>query len=859
MWMLKSPGEKLKILVGQKEDGSLCYQIKKGGKTRIRKSRLGIYTDLGSFEKDLLFEDVEYRSIQEEYSIPAGKKSVYENSAREMALRFTAQGAAFTLRVRAFDNGAAFRYEIDAPGRPELMVEKEVTEFRFGKSYESMWLQDWVPTYEDPYNPRGWDKSINGQIFGMPSLFYSDRDSSWVMINEANVLNTNGSYCSCHLVGDEHRRMTIGFAPEEKGNPIKTPLPFYSPWRYVVAADDLNELVNSTVNYNLNPPSVIDDTSWITPGRALWSWWQDMNGAQLYMESRDYVDMAAAYGFEALTLDCGWDPCWIEELCAYAHEKNVKIWAWTPMQRLDTVEKAEKLIPLWASWGIDGLKIDFFENDSQHTMWQYHMIADLARENRLMINYHGSVKPMGEGRTWPHFLTAEGIMGMEHYQWSNLPDSRHNCTVPFTRNVAGPMDYTPTAFSNRSNKNTTMGHQLALPVVFDSGVTNYALTLRYMESWKGTDFLRRTKAHYDGVRVLSGYPGDHAAILRWTDSEWLIGVITVLKKEIYLPMDFLGEGEYEAEIYEDSFNGEMISVRSQKVTAGDTLELRLLQNGGAGVYITRKPGALPEGICSGYMSKRYTELLCADAGLHGGSEKIQWDHTTGGVVLNGSMTLHTAVEKSGNYSLRLFYAAEEDWEMEADVGSDVIVEKMPASGAMRTFLTHTVIVSAAAGDLPIRIRRLRGKAPAIWKAKLIDNNPFRPLLYGVSEENLTGGGEIIFEDGIPTACGLGGDTELLFTDVEAGWDGRYVLRILYSAGDNRDISIQANDDKPIHTYLHNTAGWGFPSWETAGEKEVTVDLKKGKNWIRFYNDHGLMSHIRGFELDCVAGGLPGKK
>ena len=110
------------------------------------------------------------------------------------------------------------------------------------------------------------------------------------------------------------------------------------------------------------------------------------------------------------------------------------------------------------------------------------------------------------------------------------------------------MDYTPTAFSNLKNRNTTMGHQLALPVVFDSGLTNYALALRFMEGWKGTDFLRRTKNHYQGVKVLSGYPGDHAAILRYTDTEWLIGVITSPKKVVTLSLDFLGEGEYEAEI-----------------------------------------------------------------------------------------------------------------------------------------------------------------------------------------------------------------------------------------------------------------------------------------------------------------------
>lgn len=160
------------------------------------------------------------------------------------------------------------------------------------------------------------------------------------MLNEANVINTNGSYCSCHLVGNENRCMSVGFAPEEKGKPVKTRLPFQSPWRYAVAADNLDELVNSTINYNLNPPSVIEDTSWIKPGRALWSWWEDMNGAQLYLESRNYVDMAAAYGFEGLTLDCGWDACWVKDLCEYAHEKmcrsgfGLPCSGWIPGKRL---------------------------------------------------------------------------------------------------------------------------------------------------------------------------------------------------------------------------------------------------------------------------------------------------------------------------------------------------------------------------------------------------------------------------------------------------------------------------------------------------------------------------------------------
>lgn len=848
MWVLESPNKCVQVKINQNENGSLFYSALKHGKILIEESALGISTDLGDFTDALDFVEEKYRSIREEYSIPVGKKEIYVNHCEELALYFKSGSSEFIVRFRAFDDSAAFRYEILNHDRNEFLVKSEATEFRITKKCDNLWLQDWVSSYEGSYNARKWDKSINGQPYGMPSLFFSEKDAVWMMINEANVLNTNGSFCSCNLVGNENGCMTIGFAPEEKGNPIKTRLPFSSSWRYIVLADSLDELVNSTANYNLNPPSVIEDTSWIKPGRALWSWWEDMNGAQLYLESRNYVDMAAAYGFEAVTLDCGWDACWVKDLCEYAHEKGVQIWIWTAMQRIDTVEKAGKLIPLWASWGVDGLKIDFFENDSQHTMWQYNMLADMMKEYKLMINFHGSVKPMGEGRTWPHFMTAEGIMGLEHYQWSDMPNAIHNCTVPFTRNVAGPMDYTPTAFSNLSNRNTTMGHQMALPVVFDSGVTNYALALRFMEGWKGTDFLRRTKNHYQGVKVLSGFPGDHAAILRYTDDEWLIGVITAPKKVVNVSLDFLGEGEYEAEIYEDAAKGEMISMTRRKVSAADTLRLSLLEAGGAGVYIKRKIKPLSCGICSGYMSDQYTEYFGENARMLHGSEPVEWDEERKGFLLNGAAEIDGNIQETGNYTLRMFYTASESWEMELRCGDFVTKVKMPTSTAIRTFVTHDIIVPIEKGDFTFYVSRLSGKVPAIWKMKLINNHPFPPITYVPAEENLRGGGEIISVDGVTTAVGLGNEALLEFDNVTVPRTGRYIMRINYISGDSRDISIQANDNAPIHTYLHCTSGWEFAKWTNECDKEVLIDLKEGKNIIKMYNDHGLMSHIRRIDL-----------
>lgn len=199
---------------------------------------------------------------------------------------------------------------------------------------------------------------------------------------------------------------------------------------------------------------------------------------------------------------------------------------------------------------------------------------------------------MGEGRTWPHFLTAEGVMGLEHYKWSDLPDSQHNCTVPFTRNVSGPMDYTPLGFSNR-NRNTTHAHQLALTTVFESGVTHYALSLFELEAWIGTRYLRRSKPSYDEIRLLSGKPGDHVAMLRRKGEEYFVGIIATHRRLMQLDLCFLPEGNFQAELYEDDNQDQMLRVRTIPVTNKDRLQLRLLQNGGATVYLAREIRPLP--------------------------------------------------------------------------------------------------------------------------------------------------------------------------------------------------------------------------------------------------------------------------
>lgn len=844
MWELYSPGKEICVTIYE-QAGSLYYTLKRQGMAVLESSRLGLKTDLQDFSKNLTFLEAVPREINETYSIPAGKKAIYENHANELTLRFLCGDYVFALCVRAYEDGAAFRYQILSDTKRNLKVQRETTSFQLSESFGEMWLQSWICSYEGTYDHSGWEDK-EGRDYGMPSLFHSE-EAGWAMITEAQVYNTNGGYCSCHLRGAGGHIFRLEFAPEEKGQPLSCTLPFSSPWRVIVAAGDLNQLVNTTLNYNLNPPTAMEDTSWIKPGRCLWAWWEYENGAQMYTEQKRYVDFAASIGFEGLTVDADWDITWLKELCDYAHKKGIVVWLWSAMQYIDTPEKAEEKIGLWAGCGVDGLKVDFFQNDSQHTMWQYEMIASIMTRYHLMINFHGATKCMGEGRTWPNLLAAEGILGLEHYKWSGLPDAKHNCTVPFTRNVVGPMDYTPTGFSNQ-NRNTTLAHQMALPVVFESGTTHIAASIYYLEAWKGTDFLRRMKPVYEEVRVLDGFPGHHAAIMRRSGEEWLIGCITDKAMTLRLRMDFLPDGVFEAEIYEDDSSGELMRVHRRRITSADVLELPLLKSGGAGIYIARQIQALPTGICSGYMSDQRTEYAAITAKTVQGSEPVTYENGQEAVLLNGGL-LFNAAHGEGRQTIRLFYAAKEPWRLRISDGIFQAEAQMPQSGSDKIFLTKDVTVSLTGSQSALLLQRADGGIPALEKIQIIHNAPPVEIYVPVTHGHLSGGAELVKDaEGVEKAVGLGCGGELLMEDITVQEDGFYLLRFDYCAGESRDLYIEINQEAVYQTNLHNTAGWGFPRWDIKDQREIRVKMRKGANTIRLYNEKGRVVHLYGFTV-----------
>lgn len=830
MWRLDSPEKRIR-LEGTASRDAVRMSVWKDGASCLTID-FGLVLDTGtvSFENETLHN---IQSISESYSLPAGKMQTYHISACERLISY----GDVSVRVRADRQGVAFRYEIT---QNASCVCEEKTRICFDEAYERLYAQDLFSTYERPYEERSW-RQAHQQKLGMPVLLKAKH--GWALVSEATLLSS-ATFCSCHLLGNEDRSLSVAFAPEENGQPVSLQTPFASPWRCITLCDDLNELVQSHFAFDLCEHTQIEDDSWIRPARALWAWWEYENGAQLYTESRHYVDTAAEMGFEAVVLDCGWDANWVPHLCRYAHQKGVQLWLWTDRHRVDTPEKMERWLPVWAAWGIDGLKIDFFENDSMETMQVYRMLLQRTADLHMMVNFHGATKPAGDGRTWPHLMTTEGIMGLEHYKWSNMPDAVHNCTVPFTRNVCGPMDYTPVGFTN-ANRNTTHAHQLALPIVFESGVTHYSLSVFLLEGWVGTNFLRKTKPKYDEVRVLKGHPGQDAAIMRRSGEEYFIGAITAEKQQMNLKLDFLPEGDFEAEIYEDDEKDQMLSVRRQKVDAGTTLCLPLKPCGGAAIAIARSLSELPEA------ANQLQLVQAAACRPRGGSEPMRFVDGQTGMLMYGSVTFRLTARHEGWHTLRMFYTA---------VGTPRLCIRNCGQKETHTLgegkswfdmRSFDLPVFLSIGDNEISLERVGEAVPAISQIALLDQKPLRWDIYAKEDALLTGGAEWTQNiRGVWEAVGLGMDAEICFEHVHAQKDGMHILSIRYCGGESRDISVQANSDEPIHTYLHSTSGWGFPTWKNAENKELLIHLHKGENSIRLYCDHGSMSHITSIAV-CV--------
>ena len=512
------------------------------------------------------------KRISADYQMIAGKKSHCTNEANEYRC-----GA---LVVRIYNDGIALRYEYQ--GLKDAKQPEELTAYRIPEGTRR-WMQQWAESYEGffPFNTTAKEKpvpSFSGTFtspdgfnnrWGYPALL-EPADGVFALITEANIERQQSASC---LYNDGERFRVVPDKNEKQLNGE-----WHTPWRVVIVGS-LADVVESTLVTDVAEPCLLEDTNWIHPGVVSWVYWAYNHGSNDYNIIKKYVDMAATLHLPYVLIDAEWDEMTdgktIEDAVAYARQQGIRplIWynssvGWIdgapgPKFRLNKPEDREREFAWCEKIGVAGVKIDFFSGDNQMNMDYCIDLLESAARHHLLVNFHGATIPRGWQRTYPNLLSTEGVYGAEWY--NNVPTftnraASHNATLPFTRNVIGPMDYTPCAFSDSQHPHiTSHAHELALTVLFESGLQHLA---DRPESFLAQpqavqDFLGRLPAAWDETRYVSGYPGQNAVLARRSGSRWFVAGINGTDEPQALKCDlsFIGANR-KATLFADSGNAD---------------------------------------------------------------------------------------------------------------------------------------------------------------------------------------------------------------------------------------------------------------------------------------------------------------
>ena len=612
------------------DGGQLVYSATYRGKTVIADSALRLdlqgQDPLGA---DVVIAKTEATTTDETYRLVTGKASEVRDHFNALRLELEERGEAhrsLMIEARAYDDAIAFRYVIpDQTPIRELRLKQEDTEFRLTSDATAyaLILPDFHSQYESEFIRLPFSYLVQmGQpgavTVGLP-LVLEEPGVAWLAITEADLEGNSAMY----LVSPAQQVLESKLAPSvrEPDIAVEGTLPHHSAWRVIMMASDPGRLIESNVVTSLSPPSAIQDTSWIHAGRSAWDWWSgrvDKEGRPAYTTEnmKRYVDFAAQSGLEYMLVDAGWQQgatdediiapgditkmngsVDIPEVVRYAAAKSVKVWIWANWAAVD--RQMEEAFPLFRKWGVAGVKIDFMSRDDQEMIAFYYRVAKTAARYRLMVDFHGATKPTGLERTWPNVLGYEAVAGMEYCKWTRRDNPDHELLLPFTRMLAGAMDYTPGGFENATNdgfvaRNVhpmvmgTRTHQLAMYVVYLAPfqmVSDDPLAYRDQPSFR---FIQDVPASWDETRALDGRPGEFITMARRRGRDWFLGSMTNwMPRELEVPLSFLGTGKYRAEIYADAADADRlpknVSIRTQVVEAATRLSVRLAPGGGLAV------------------------------------------------------------------------------------------------------------------------------------------------------------------------------------------------------------------------------------------------------------------------------------
>jgi alpha-glucosidase len=544
---------------------------------------------------DCAIEGSQTTALDASYRQHPGKRSEVVDRCREMVIDLRERAKSrrtWRLVVRAYDDGAALRYRLPRQeGWPSLILSNERIVFALprGAACFALPLNSYTTSYESRYVKKPVADVPGDWLLALP-LLVELPGTGWAAITEANLTDHAGMYLARDVARHGAFVSRLSPLPREPGVAVRAALPHDSPWRVVMMADRVGALIESDLLLNLNSPCAIGDVAWIRPGKTTFPWWngyfeQDvpfkpgLNTATV----KHYIDFCAEAGIPYHSLDGKDNTAWyggpivpyagadpskaivgldLPAVLKYARAKGVGLRFWMHWQAARS--HMARAFPLFHEWGVSGVMIDFMDRDDQEMVNFQRDLLRTAAANRLTVTFHGVAKPTGLERTYPNLLTSECVLNLEYDKWDPLGvPPEHELTVPFTRMLAGPLDFhqgsfrtVPVAeFKPRNEAPLIMGtpcRTLASYVVFQN---HLPMVADYPSAYRGhpaLPVLAAVPTTWDDTRVLSGVVGESIVVARRHGPYWWVGAMTNRQpREALVPLGFLGSGRFRAELFRD--------------------------------------------------------------------------------------------------------------------------------------------------------------------------------------------------------------------------------------------------------------------------------------------------------------------
>ncbi|MPY89167.1 MAG: glycoside hydrolase [Luteitalea sp.] len=575
----------------------LSYAVSRGGQPVIETSPLVISVDGVDLGHKAAIGDVERYQVDETYPWRGGHSEATNHAAgARISLAHEESDTRYTLDVRAFDEGVAFRHVVPGEGG---RVPDEATAFTFPAG-STAWYHDFENHYESMYLRKDIADVEDGEWAAPPITIKLPGETGYAALTEGAL----GGYSGMGLQATGNRAFAIrlGHAQplnypfelrygkdegERLAKPAEVMGPVTTPWRVVLVGPDLDTLVNADIVHNVSAPpdaALFPEgfaTAWIKPGRSLWRYLD--GGDNSFEGMKEFSRMAGELGFEYNLLEGFWQK-WPErqlrELIAFSKQHGVGIWLWKHSRDLRTPEARKAFFELCERVGAAGVKLDFFDHEHKEVVALYEVMLREAAEHEIMVNFHGANKPTGESRTWPNELTREGIYGFER---SKTPAwAVHNTTLPFTRYLAGHADYTPVVFGDR-RRETSWAHQIATAAVFTSPLLVYGGHPKSLLENPAVEMIKSIPSTWDETVVLPvSEIGEIAAFARRSGKQWFLAVLNGPNaRTIRVPLTILGDGSHRALLVRDRREtADAVVLDEGQFTRQDAVEIVLRPGGG---------------------------------------------------------------------------------------------------------------------------------------------------------------------------------------------------------------------------------------------------------------------------------------